>query len=85
MIRELRARDPLLFWTGAAMLLALVVVTLISIGDTRLILGINPWIKPMKFLISIAIFLWTVGVVHARDRSPSRRSAAWCDGPSRRR
>lgn len=30
MIGELRARDPLLFWTGAAMLLALLVVTLIS-------------------------------------------------------
>lgn len=41
-VRELRARDPLLFWTGAAMLLALLVVTLVSISDTRLILGINP-------------------------------------------
>ena len=59
MIAELRARDPLLFWTGALMVLALVVVTLLSISDQRLILGINPWIKPMKFLISITIFLWT--------------------------
>lgn len=60
MITELRHRDSLLFWTGAAMLLTLVVVTLLSISDTRLILGINPWIKPMKFLTSITIFLWTV-------------------------
>ena len=59
-MNELRTRDPLLFWTGAAMVLALIVVTLISISDNRLILGINPWIKPMKFLTSIAIFLWTV-------------------------
>ena len=58
-VTELRARDPLLFWTGALMTLALVVVTLLSIGDQRLILGINPWIKPMKFLVSITIFLWT--------------------------
>jgi len=58
-IAELRARDPLLFWTGALMALALVVVTLLSISDQRLVLGINPWIKPMKFLISITIFLWT--------------------------
>ena len=57
---ELRARDPLLFWTGALMVLTLVVVTLLSIGDQRLILGINPWVKPMKFLISITIFLWTI-------------------------
>ncbi len=60
MIAELRARDPLLFWTGALMMLGLVVVTLLSISDQRLILGINPWIKPMKFLISITIFLWTI-------------------------
>lgn len=59
MIAELRARDPLLFWTGALMVLALLVATLLSIGDQRLILGINPWIKPMKFLVSITIFLWT--------------------------
>lgn len=60
MISELRHRDPLLFWTGVAMLLTLIVVTLLSISDTRLILGINPWIKPMKFLTSIAIFVWTI-------------------------
>ena len=60
MTRELRHRDPLLFWTGAFMLLMLLVVTLISISDTRQILGLNPWIKPMKFMTSITIFLWTV-------------------------
>ena len=59
-IPELRHRDALLFWTGAAMLLTFIVVTLISISDTRMILGLNPWIKPMKFLTSITIFLWTV-------------------------
>lgn len=60
MFDELRYRDAVLFWTGLVMVLALVVVTLLSISDTRLILGINPWIKPMKFLTSITIFLWSV-------------------------
>jgi hypothetical protein len=59
-IAELRARDPLLFWTGAVMLVGLIVLTLLSISDQRLILGINPWIKPMKFFISVTIFLWTI-------------------------
>jgi len=36
---ELRHRDPLLFWIGSAMLLTLVVVLLISIGDSRLMLN----------------------------------------------
>ena len=60
MIAELRHRDPLLFWTGALFMLALLVVTLISISDTRQILGLNPWIKPMKFLVSTTIYLWTI-------------------------
>jgi len=60
MFSELRHRDPLLFWIGAAMLLAFVVCALLSIGDTRLVTGVNPWIKPMKFLVSIPIFLWSV-------------------------
>jgi hypothetical protein len=60
MIRELYHRDRLLFFTGAFMVLLLVVSTLLSISDTRQILGLNPWIKPMKFMTSITIFLWTV-------------------------
>ena len=60
MLNELRHRDPLLFWTGAAMMLAFIVVSLLSIGDTRTIMGLNPWIKPMKFLTSVTIFMWTI-------------------------
>ena len=74
MFSELRHRDPLLFWTGVAMLVTFIVVTLISIGDTRTILGLNPWIKPMKFLSSIAIFLWTVAWFMPETTSASGRS-----------
>jgi hypothetical protein len=77
MTTELRHRDPLLFWTGAAMLLTLIVVTLISISDTRLVLGLNPWIKPMKFLTSITIFLWTVAWFMPETRSSKRRIVSW--------
>ena len=86
MITELRHRDPLLFWTGASMMLALLVVTLISIGDTRQILGLNPWIKPMKFMTSITIFLWTVAwfmpetkppVVSGFSRIDNRQIVLW--------
>ena len=72
MITELRHRDPLLFWIGAAHLLALLVCTLLSISDTRLVLGINPWIKPMKFLVSIPIFLWSVAWFMPETRPESR-------------
>jgi hypothetical protein len=79
MFDELRHRDPLLFWNGAAMLLLLIVCTLLSIGDPRLILGINPWIKPMKFLVSVTIFLWSVAWF-MRDTKPAiwrRRVVRW--------
>lgn len=75
MIRELRHRDPLLFFTGCFMLLLLIVATLLSISDTRLIAGINPWIKPMKFMTSITIFLWTIAWFMP-DTEPKPRSRA---------
>ena len=75
MIRELHHRDPLLFFTGCFMLLLLVVATLMSIGDTRLIAGINPWIKPMKFMSSITIFLWTIAWFMP-DTDPKPRARA---------
>ena len=84
MFSELRHRDPLLFWIGAAMMLTFVVCVLLSIGDQRLILGINPWIKPMKFLSSITIFLWTVAWFMPETRgsgaSGLSRSVRWIIG-----
>ena len=86
MFNELRHRDPFLFWIGAAMMLTFVVCVLLSIGDQRLILGINPWIKPMKFLISVTIFLWTVAWFMPETRgsgaSGLSRSVRWIIGPA---
>ena len=75
---------------GSLDVLMLLVVTLISIGDTRQILGINPWIKPMKFMISIAIFLWTVAWFMPDTRQPETGFSRIdrvrsCAGPSPRR
>jgi len=38
------------------------VLAIVSLFDSTEILGINRWIKPMKFFISIAIFVWTIAV-----------------------
>jgi hypothetical protein len=79
MLSELRHRDALLFWTGAFMLLLLLLATLISISDTRQILGLNPWIKPMKFMTSITIFLWSVAwyMPHTQPRRGARAVVRW--------
>ena len=72
---ELRSRDPLLFWTGVAMIITLIICTLLSIGDNRLILGINPWIKPMKFLTSMTFLLWSLAWYMPETRDLPRRRA----------
>jgi hypothetical protein len=61
LIRELRARNPLLFDVGVAHIILLLIMMVIAPFDGRLVMGINPWIKPMKFAISIAIYLLTMG------------------------
>lgn len=49
-------------WTAVAHL-ALAILFLIGLFvDQRLILGINPWIKPLKFAVSIAIYLVTIAL-----------------------
>jgi hypothetical protein len=60
-IRELRARNPLLFDVGVAHLILLFIMMVIAPFDGRLVMGINPWIKPMKFAVSIAIYSLTMG------------------------
>jgi hypothetical protein len=60
-IRELRARNPLLFDVGAAHIILLFIMMMVAPFDDRLVMGINPWIKPMKFASSIAIYLLTMG------------------------
>ena len=86
MFSELRHRDSLLFWIGAGMMLTFIVCALLSIGDQRLILGLNPWIKPMKFLTSITIFLWTVAWFMPETRGSGAsglgRTVRWIIGPA---
>ena len=59
-VAELRRRDPLLFWAAVANLMLLVLMLLAAPFDGREVTGLNPWIKPMKFALSIAIYLLTV-------------------------
>lgn len=60
MLRLLIARDRLVGTAAVAFLALFVALAVIAPFDGRLITGINPWIKPMKFAISIAIFLATI-------------------------
>ena len=58
--RELYRRSRVLAITGWIHLALLVGMLVISLFDSRLVMGINVWIKPIKFAMSIAIYVWTV-------------------------
>ncbi|MDJ0975887.1 MAG: hypothetical protein QNJ98_15610 [Planctomycetota bacterium] len=72
MLRELWRRSPVLAgtaWLHAA--LAVLALALMPL-DGREILGLDPWVKPFKFMVSIAIYLatlaWLVHYVRAHRR-----------------
>jgi len=59
-LREVFRRNRLLAIFGAANFLLLGMLVIFSFVDHRSFLGINVWIKPMKFCLSIGIFSWTM-------------------------
>ncbi|HEV2708366.1 MAG TPA: hypothetical protein VGV59_20795 [Pyrinomonadaceae bacterium] len=60
LVKEFRRRDALLFWTGAAPLLLVPLMLAVAPFDERLVTGINPWIKPIKFTVAGAVYLLTL-------------------------
>jgi len=62
MIKELFQKQRPLMIAGIVSFACFAVLAIVSLFDSTEILGINRWIKPMKFFISIAIFVWTTAV-----------------------
>src|SRR6185295_2828699 len=61
-----------IMWTGAFISVVLIIIT------NSTILGINAWIKPMKFFISVAIMTWTMGyLTQWLDRKKPVRIYSW--------
>ena len=58
-LTELKLRNKLLYWFGWFNVLLLVVGGIGYLTDDTIITGINAWIKPMKFALSITIYSWT--------------------------
>lgn len=62
MIKELFEKQRPLMIAGLISFACFVILAIVSLFDSTEILGINRWIKPMKFFVSIAIFVWTTAV-----------------------
>jgi hypothetical protein len=77
---ELRRRNPVLAAVGWLHLAALaVVLLLVAPFDGRTILGLNPWVKPAKFLVSIAAYVWTLAwfTRYVSSHKSSVRLVSW--------
>jgi hypothetical protein len=60
-LRVLLRAHPEVFWATAYTAGLLVISVVGLVADQREITGINAWIKPIKFTVSVAVFLLTVG------------------------
>lgn len=79
LLRDIWNQQPLLLGLAAAhALLALAFIPAMLLDD-RAVLGLNPWIKPQKFALSIAIFLATIAWIMTLHRMPRMLSSvvAW--------
>ncbi len=60
-LAELRYRNEILYRLGLMHFIVFFLLLFMLVLDGRQVLGINTWIKPMKFSLSIGIYSWTVG------------------------
>ena len=75
LIRSIRGGSELLYRVGLAHLAIFFVFFALSQFDHRQTMGLNTWLKPMKFAVSIWIYLWTFGwlLLQQKDRTSKVR------------
>ena len=79
-LAEIARRDPVL-WTTGLVHLALAVAFVVGLAvDGRVLLGVNPWLKPLKFALSIAIYVWTAAWLLGDVRAGAPRAASVISG-----
>lgn len=60
-LAELKRRNLVLWRVGLVQIVLFLLSVPGLVWDSRVVTGVNPWIKPMKFDLSIAIYCWTMG------------------------
>lgn len=61
LLAELHKRNRILFWFGFFNVLMAIFCLGVAMYDHTSILGVNIWLKPIKFFISASITVWTFG------------------------
>ena len=73
---EIRARQPALAAGALVMLLGALATLAAMLVDTRTVNGINVWIKPTKFFVSLAVYYTTLAWAFGYLPPESQRSRA---------
>ena len=78
-LSEVYRRDRVLALTGWGMLALFAVLLAVAPFDARTIAGLNPWVKPMKFCVSITAYVWTLAwfVGYLRTHRHAVRLVSW--------
>ncbi len=75
---ELRRRNSALYYFGWFNIVLLIVASIGIILDDTVITGINAWIKPAKFAISVSIYSWTFAWL--LNYLPHSKQVKWITG-----
>jgi uncharacterized protein YfiM (DUF2279 family) len=78
-LAELYRRDRVLALTGWGTLALFAVLLAVAPFDSRTVTGVNPWVKPMKFCLSITAYVWTLAwfVGYLRTHPRTVRLISW--------
>lgn len=69
---ELVRRNSFLAYSGLIYAIIFLIMVFLPLVDSREIIGVSVWNKPMKFFISTTVLLWTIGWI--MEELPSKRS-----------
>lgn len=76
---ELIRRNHFLAKSGAFCFLLAVLLACFTLLDSRELQGVNVWIKPLKFFVSVGIFFWTMGWLmdYLNDQPKVKKISLW--------
>jgi len=60
-LAAIHQRNPLLFRGGLFLIILAFLMFIPMMVDNRTVMGLNTWVKPIKFSLSTGIYVWTIG------------------------
>ena len=77
-LEELGKRNKSLYWFGWYNLVLGLVCIALMLFDSQQVLGINRWIKPIKFFTSVWIMVWSMGwILFYLDNKRTVKRISW--------